>query len=160
MPICSPNLIHSFLTICKNITFKVDENLFFPMLEGDIKVVDAKKTTFLSRNEMWDFIFLFLSKLDSCLQNFIPSRGVGRWEKIYLSLGNMLKFIWRLFLENKKCMLKFVVLNIQTVSTCFGVSHTYVFVFCFLKEHQNSKFWWYFKVLEANCLWGDFCWFW
>jgi hypothetical protein len=28
--------------------------------------------------------------------------------------------------------------------------------FLFFEKRQNLNFWWYFKVLQANCLWADF----
>jgi hypothetical protein len=34
------------------------------------------------------------------------------------------------------------------------VLHLYI-VFLFHKKHQILKFWWYFKVPEANCFWID-----
>jgi hypothetical protein len=31
---CSPNLTHSFHTVCKTIRFKVGKNSFFPSIQG------------------------------------------------------------------------------------------------------------------------------
>ena len=45
-------------------------------------------------------------------------------------------------------------MKIQTVSTCFGASFTYKRFF--FEIHQNLNFWWYFKILQANCLWANF----
>jgi hypothetical protein len=76
MSICTSNLRHSFLTICKIITFKVEEKVFFAALEGDCSVLEAKNTIFSSRFGMRLFRFLFLSELGTYSQNFMPTRGV------------------------------------------------------------------------------------
>jgi hypothetical protein len=34
MSTCPPNLAHSFLTICKIITFQIDKKAFFPTTKG------------------------------------------------------------------------------------------------------------------------------
>jgi hypothetical protein len=31
--------------------------------------------------------------------------------------------------------------------------HIEIFIF---EKHQNLKFWWHFKVPQANCLWANF----
>jgi hypothetical protein len=72
MSICTPNLRHSFFTICEIITFK----FFSPVPERDFSVLEAKKTTFSSRFGMSVFRFLFFSELGICLQNFKPTRSV------------------------------------------------------------------------------------
>jgi hypothetical protein len=46
MSTCPPNLTHSFLTICKIITFKVDQKKISPASKGDSRVLKAKKTIF------------------------------------------------------------------------------------------------------------------
>jgi hypothetical protein len=28
--------------------------------------------------------------------------------------------------------------------------------FIFFEKYENLKFWWHFKVPQANCLWADF----
>jgi hypothetical protein len=76
MSTCPPNLTHSFLTVCKIITFKVDKKVFFPCAKGDSRVLKAKKTILKSRYGMCLSIFLFLSELGTCPQNLIPTRGV------------------------------------------------------------------------------------
>jgi hypothetical protein len=75
MSTCPPNLTHSFLTIYKIITFKVEKTVFFPVPKGDSRVLKAKKTIFYSYG-MSLSIFLFLSELGTCPQNFITTRGV------------------------------------------------------------------------------------
>jgi hypothetical protein len=92
MSICPPNLTHSFLTICKIITFKVDKKVFSPVPEGDNRVSKAKKTIFKSRYGMCLSIFLFLG---SCLQNLILTRSVEHWEKNHFLQGGMLKFTYK-----------------------------------------------------------------
>jgi hypothetical protein len=62
--------------------------------------------------------------------------------------------IQRPFFDNKKGIERIVVLKIQTVRTCFGASSTYRILF--FEKDSNLKFWWYFKVLQANCFWVDF----
>jgi hypothetical protein len=42
--------------------------------KGESRVLEPKKIEFLSRYGFWDFIFLFLVGLDTCLQNLIPRR--------------------------------------------------------------------------------------
>jgi hypothetical protein len=76
MSTCPPNLTHSFLTICKIITFKIEKKVFSPAQKGDSRVLKAKKTIFKSRYGMSLFIFLFLSELGTCPQNLIPTRDV------------------------------------------------------------------------------------
>jgi hypothetical protein len=58
---CPPNHTHSCLSIWETMTFKVDEKVFH-MPKGDSRVLDAKKTLFLRRYGLWDFIFLFLDE--------------------------------------------------------------------------------------------------
>jgi hypothetical protein len=70
-----PNLVHLFLTICNTIMFKIDEKFFLCTKEDNI-VLEAKQTNFFSRYGLWDFIFLFLGELDTCLQNLISTRSV------------------------------------------------------------------------------------
>jgi hypothetical protein len=44
-------------------------------------------------------------------------------------------------------------MKIGTIGICFGVSSTYS---TFFKEkYQNLNSLWYFKGLQANCLWAD-----
>jgi 16S rRNA A1518/A1519 N6-dimethyltransferase RsmA/KsgA/DIM1 with predicted DNA glycosylase/AP lyase activity len=76
MSTCLPNLVHSFLTVCKIITFKVDKKVFSPVPKWDSRVLKAQKTTFSSRDGLWDILFLSLSELGICLQNLIPIGGV------------------------------------------------------------------------------------
>jgi hypothetical protein len=66
MSTCLSNLIISFLTICKIITFKVEEKVYFTMPKGDSSLLGSKKTTFSSRYEMSLFGFLFLDELGTC----------------------------------------------------------------------------------------------
>jgi hypothetical protein len=61
-------------TISEIIMFKVDENVFFPCAQGDNRVFEAQITIFLSRCRLWDFIFLFLGELGTCLLNTIPTK--------------------------------------------------------------------------------------
>jgi hypothetical protein len=60
---------------------KVDEFFFFPEPMGDIKVLEAKKTTFSSRNGLCNILFPSLGELGTCLQNLISTRSVQHWEK-------------------------------------------------------------------------------
>jgi hypothetical protein len=64
MSTCPPNLIHSFLTVCEIITFKVDKKkFFFPMPKGDNRVLKTQKTTFSSKHGFYDILLLSLSEL-------------------------------------------------------------------------------------------------
>jgi hypothetical protein len=76
MSTCPPNLVHSFLTVCEIITFKVDKKDFFPVPEGDNRILKAQKTTFPSRHGLCDISFLSLGELGICLQNLILIGGV------------------------------------------------------------------------------------
>jgi hypothetical protein len=91
----STNLTHSFLTICKIITFKVDKKVFSLAPKGDSRVLKAKKSIFWSRYGMCLSIFLFLSELGTCPQNLISTRGVEHWEKNHFPQGGMLKFTYK-----------------------------------------------------------------
>jgi hypothetical protein len=96
---CPQNLTQSFFTVCKIITFKVDKKVSFLVPKGDNKVLKAKKTTFSSRHGLYNILFLFLSELDTCLQNLISTIGVEHCEKNYFPQGGVLKF------TNKGCFL-------------------------------------------------------
>jgi hypothetical protein len=76
MSICLLILILSFLTICKIITFKVEEKVFFAPAQGGQQSFWSKKTTFSDRYEMCLLEFLFLGKLGICPQNLMPTGGV------------------------------------------------------------------------------------
>jgi hypothetical protein len=77
MSICLPNLTLSFVTICKIITFKVEEKVFLPLFEGDNNsLLGSSKTTYSRRYEMCLFEFLFLGELGACPQNLMPTRDV------------------------------------------------------------------------------------
>jgi hypothetical protein len=71
-----PNLVHSFLTVCKIIIFKVDKKVFFPVPKGDSRVLKAQKTIFSSRHGLCNILFLSLGGSGICLQNLIPIGGV------------------------------------------------------------------------------------
>jgi hypothetical protein len=64
--------------------------------------------------------------------------------------------IERSFLDNKKGIWEIIVMKIQTVSTCLGVSFTHRFLFLFFKNHQNPNFWWFFVGFQTKCHWADF----
>jgi hypothetical protein len=66
MSTCPPNLTHSFLTICKIITFKVDKKVFFPCPQREQQSFEGQKTIFKSRYGMCLSMFLFLSELGTC----------------------------------------------------------------------------------------------
>jgi hypothetical protein len=77
------------------------------MSKGDIRVLEARKPIFGRRYELWDFMFLFLVELGTCLHNLIPKRGVEHWEKNYFPQGGELKFTHiRNFLTIKKAYLQ------------------------------------------------------
>jgi hypothetical protein len=96
MTICLPNLTLSFLTICKIITFKVEEKVFFaPAYGGTTVFWSPKKPLFSSRYEMSLFGFLFLGELGTCLQNLMPTRGGEPWENHQFPQGGMLKFTYK-----------------------------------------------------------------
>ena len=45
------------------------------------------------------------------------------------------------------------------VNTYLSSSSTYRFIFLKVfsfEKNQDPKFWWYFKVPHANCLWANF----
>ena len=71
MFICLPNLRHSFLNICKIITFKVKEKGYFVLAPWDSTLLGSKKTTFSNKYEMSLFGFLFLGELGTCPQNLM-----------------------------------------------------------------------------------------
>jgi hypothetical protein len=76
MSTCPPNLVHSFLTVCKIITFKVDKKVFFPYAKGGQESFEGPKTTFSSRHGFCDILFLSLGELGICLQNLKPIGGM------------------------------------------------------------------------------------
>jgi hypothetical protein len=104
MSTCPPNLVHSFLTVCEIITFKVDKKVFFPTPKGIVEFWrHAQKTTFSSRHGLCNILFLSLGELGICLQNLISIGGVKHWEKNYFSQEGMLKFTYKChFLTIKK----------------------------------------------------------
>jgi hypothetical protein len=120
-------------------------------VEGDNKVLKAKKTTFSSRHGLCNILFLSLSKLGACLQNLIFTRGVEHWEKNYFPQGGMVKFTYKVrFLTIKRAYKKLLYWKSkQWVHDLIPPLRTW---FSFLK---NLNFWWYFKVHQANCLWVD-----
>jgi hypothetical protein len=135
MSTCPPNLTHSFLIVCKIITFKVDNKSFFSL---DPKVLKAKKTISWNRYGMCLSTFLFLSKLGTCLQNLIPTRGVEHWEKNHFPTRGYAKIhIQRPFFDNKKDIKKFIVLKIQMVNIYSSASSTHRFFFL---ETLKSQF--------------------
>jgi hypothetical protein len=52
------------------------KEFFSHVLEGNSRVLEAKKTIFWSKHGLGDFIFMFLVELDTCLETLIPIRGV------------------------------------------------------------------------------------
>jgi hypothetical protein len=76
MSTCPPNLTHSFLTLYKIITFKVDEKVLILVPKGNRRAFEAKKAIIWSIYGLKDFISLFLVELGTCLQNLILTRGV------------------------------------------------------------------------------------
>jgi hypothetical protein len=95
MSTCAPNLTHSFFTICKIITFKIEE-FFFPCAWGGLQCFGSQKN---------HFRILFLSALDTWSQNFMPTRGVKPWGKNQFPQGGVLKFTHKgQFLTTKKHM--------------------------------------------------------
>jgi hypothetical protein len=57
------------------------------MPKEDNKVLEAKKTIFLSRFGMNFFKILLLGDLGTCPQNLIFTRGVEFWKKIHFPQG-------------------------------------------------------------------------
>ena len=122
MPTCPPNLTLSFLTICKIITFKVKEKVFFHCDQG---VLEAKKPIFGCRYSLPDVTFLFLVELGTSVQNLTPTREVEHWEKIYFPQGGMLKFTYKgYFLTIKIAYENFLDWKIQMVETFSSASST------------------------------------
>jgi hypothetical protein len=76
MSTCPQNLARSILTICKSVTFKAKGKAFFPISQGENKVLEAQNINFLIRYGFWNIIFLFLVELGTCLQNLISRRSV------------------------------------------------------------------------------------
>jgi hypothetical protein len=73
------------------------------MPKGDSRVLEAKKTIFLSRYRMSLFTFLFLDELGMCPQNLISRKGVDQREKNNSSKRGYVGFhIQRHFFDNKK----------------------------------------------------------
>jgi hypothetical protein len=78
------------------------KNKFFLVCEGDNRVLVAKKIIPLSRYGLWDFIFLFLGELSTCLQNLIHIR-CGTLKLNLLSIRVSAEIpIQRLFFDNHK----------------------------------------------------------
>jgi hypothetical protein len=61
MSTCPPNLIHSFLTVCKIITLKVDKKVFFPSRkdEGPFSQKKCSNRPFLTQEAFTIFLFFF-----------------------------------------------------------------------------------------------------
>jgi hypothetical protein len=98
-----------------------------------------KKTIFKSRYGMCLSIFLFLSKLDKCPQNLIPTRGEEHWEKNQFPLGCMLKFTYKgYFLTIKKTYKKLLYWKSKSWTyTLVLPLHTEIFI---LKNTKISLF--------------------
>jgi hypothetical protein len=92
---CPPNLTHSFLTVRKIITFKVKQFFFSTASERDNNVPEVKKTILRRRYGLPDFIFLFLFKLGTCVQNLIFTKVVEGCQKIIFRKRGMLKFTYK-----------------------------------------------------------------
>jgi hypothetical protein len=137
---CPPNLAHSFLTICKIITFKVDKEDFFPNAKGGQHSFEYQRTTFSSRHGLWNILFLSLSDLGICLQNLIPRRGVEHWEKNYCPQGVMLKFTFKgHFWTIKKAYSKLLYWKFKWwAHALVHPQHTRFFIF--LKNKIKSQF--------------------
>jgi hypothetical protein len=132
------------------------KKFIFHVPKGSSKVLKAKKIILLSRCGMSLFIILFLSELDPCLPNLIPTRGTEHCEKIYFLQGNMLKFKHKghSLTTNKKYQKLLHSKSKQWAHALVPTLHTN---FSFLKKTQNLNFGEYFKVPQANCLWANFC---
>jgi hypothetical protein len=113
-----PNLTYSILTVCKIIVFRVDKKVFFPCTQRGQQSFEGQKNHFSSWYGMCLSIFLFLSKLGTCPQNLIPTRGVEHWEKNHFPQGGMLKFTYKVFhvcsdTESTSSSLEFVIISLQ-----------------------------------------------
>jgi hypothetical protein len=76
MPTCPPNFAHSFLIVCKIISFKLTKKFFSLVPKGDNRVLKAKKSTFSGGDGLCNILFLSLGELDVNYQNLIPTRSV------------------------------------------------------------------------------------
>jgi hypothetical protein len=75
----------------------------------DISVLEAKKTIFGRRYGLPDFIFLFLFKLGTCVQNLIFTKVVEDCQKNHFPQRGMLKFTYKgRFLTIKTAYEKFL----------------------------------------------------
>jgi hypothetical protein len=90
-----PNLTHSFLTICKIITFKVEEKVFSTAPERDSSVLEVKKSIFWCHYGLPDLKFLFVVELGTCVQNLLFTKGVEGCQKIYFPRRGMQKFTYK-----------------------------------------------------------------
>jgi hypothetical protein len=101
---CPPNLTYSALTICKIITFKVEEKVFSPMPEGYNRVSEAPKPFFEGDMECYSpYSCSRYDMLGTCPQNLISRWGMEHCEKIHFPQGDMLKFTHKgWFLTPKK----------------------------------------------------------
>ena len=89
--------------------------------------------------------------LKSCIHNRCGTLRKERFPTMgYAEIHQQSPF----FFDNRKDIFIIVVLKIQMVSICNGTSSIHrLLVFW---KMSNLNFWWYFKVLQANCLWTNF----
>jgi hypothetical protein len=79
------------------------------MPERYSSVLGAKKTIFGLRYGLWDFTFLFLVELGTCVQNLIFTKVVEGCQKKYFPQRGMLKFTYKgRFLTTKIAYEKFL----------------------------------------------------
>jgi hypothetical protein len=88
-------------------------------------VSGAKKIIFGLRYGLWDFTFLFLVELGTCVQNLIFTKVVEGYQKYYFPQRGMLKFTYKgRFLTIKIAYQKILGLKIRTVETYSRPSST------------------------------------
>jgi hypothetical protein len=115
-------------------------------------VLEAIKTIFGHRYSLPNFTFLFL--VESFVQNLTPTRRGEHWEKNNFPQGGMLKFIQRLFFDNKNSIWKVLGLKIQTVETWSSASSTCRNIYFW--KTLKSQLLVVFQIFIFGQIWADF----
>ena len=100
------------------------KKFFSTTSERDNNVLEAKITIWGCRYGLWDFIFLFIFELGTCLQNLIFTKVVEGCRKIISTKGYAEIHIQRPFFENKISIWKILGFKVQMVETCSSTSST------------------------------------
>ena len=125
MSICLANLTLSFLTICKIITFKVEEKVFWPCPRGTTIFWDPKKP--LSQVYMKCASLNLISRWIRYMStNSHAHTGCETLRKSSISTRGYAEiYIQRWFFDNKNSIWKILGFKIQLVETCSSSSSTH-----------------------------------